>query len=50
MKVRVAFTIDVDAAAWCDAYGIDRAEVRADVIEYVRSNVVSGLVEMGLAK
>lgn len=31
MKVKVQVTIDVDAEAWAEEYGIDKADVRTDV-------------------
>jgi hypothetical protein len=35
MKIRIpAQTITVDAEAWAIAYGVDRADVRADIAAY----------------
>lgn len=34
MKVRVSFTVDIDADAWADEFGCDRADVRRDVQDY----------------
>jgi hypothetical protein len=35
MKIRIpAQTITVDADAWAVAYGVDHADVRADVVAY----------------
>lgn len=49
MKVRVAFTLDVDNVRWAAAYGTgtDQAEVRADVQHYVENYVRSWFVEHG---
>lgn len=43
MKVRVAFTVEVDEQAWMTAYGIDRKDVRADINEYVKQALLEHL-------
>ena len=51
MKIRVAFTVDIDRKAWTDSYGdMEIGEVVRDVRTYVEDNVVSGLRDMGLWK
>ena len=35
MKVKVSFTIDIDAEAWANEFGIDKSEVRSDVQQYL---------------
>lgn len=35
MKVKVSYTVDIDAEAWESEFGIERAEVRADVQRYL---------------
>jgi len=45
MKVRVAFTVEVDADKWADAYGIETDQVRADVNAYVYHGFLSYLTE-----
>lgn len=42
IRVVTTVTLDVDATAWSEAYGIDAeksAEIRADVKEYVHQSV-----------
>lgn len=34
MKVRVEVTVELDAEAWAEEYGIDESEVREDFKEY----------------
>jgi hypothetical protein len=48
MRVRVAFTVDVAPDAWADEYGVERSEVRADVIRYVENSVRAHLDALGL--
>ena len=36
MKVRIAFTVDIDPQAWADIYGVDVSEVRQDVNYWAR--------------
>lgn len=40
MKVRIAFTVDIDPDAWALEYGVPLAEVRSDVQDYVRYGVI----------
>ena len=35
MKVKVSYTIDIDAEAWANEFGLDKSEVRADVQRYM---------------
>jgi hypothetical protein len=35
MKVKVSYTIDIDADAWANEFGLDKSEVRADVQQYL---------------
>lgn len=48
MKVRVAFTVEVDAQAWADEYGVEVDAVREDVRSYVASSVREHLSDLGL--
>ena len=47
MKIKVQFTVDVNPDVWCDAYGVDRADVRDDVREYARNAVTAWIIENG---
>ena len=47
MKVRIAFTVDVDVNAWADAYGMDRKDVPNDVRAWAFHGIVSKLEEAG---
>jgi hypothetical protein len=35
MKVKVSFTIDINAEAWANEFGLDKSEVRKDVQDYL---------------
>lgn len=35
MKVKVSYTIDIDADGWADEFGLDKSQVRADVQQYL---------------
>lgn len=35
MKVKVSYTIDINAEAWANEFGLDGKEVRADVQQYL---------------
>lgn len=48
MRVRVEFTLEVDAAAWTAEYGTPAAEVRQDVQDWVRYSVREQLRSQGL--
>lgn len=48
MKVKVSFTLDVDVQAWAAEYGIDPAEVRADVRNHTEQGVRDQLGGLGL--
>lgn len=39
MKIAVTVVIEVDAEAWADEYGIDKADVRDDIKQYVLTGV-----------
>ena len=43
MKVRVSFTVDIDAEAWAREYGVPMNEVRADVNRYVSQGMYDHL-------
>jgi len=43
MKVRVAFTLDVDPEGWANEFGIERAEVSQDVKVYFETIATSQL-------
>lgn len=44
MKVRVNVTVELDAEAWAEEYGIDESEVRKDFQEYAE-NVIRNLAD-----
>lgn len=51
IRVVTTITLDVDAMAWAEAYGLDAsksAEIRADVKECIRQNVTEHFRDMGL--
>jgi len=50
MKVRISFTVDVDAEAWMGEYGVGRDEVRSDVQEHAAYLVAQLYREMGVAR
>lgn len=50
MKIRIAFTLDVDAAAWAEEYGCDRRDVRSDVVSYVSQEAWTHLRDRGLIR
>lgn len=35
MKVRISYSVDIDAEAWADEFGLEQSEVRADVQRYL---------------
>jgi hypothetical protein len=39
MKIRVTLTVEIDAKAWADNYGVDPEDVRNDVRQYILTNV-----------
>ena len=47
MKVRITFTVDVDADAWMANYGVDRRDVPNDVRAWAHHGIVSQLEEIG---
>lgn len=50
MKIRVAFTLDIDVDAYTNEYGVERSEVRADLQALARSAIESHLRDLGLAR
>lgn len=53
MKVRVAFTIDVDPQAWEANYGVpasDPGAIRRDVQTYVENGARDHMRDLGLLK
>jgi hypothetical protein len=48
MKVRVAFTVDIDPVAWRLNYGVDRRKVNADVKTYIENGARQQLREVGV--
>ena len=48
MKVKIEFTIHVDADGWATEYGIDRTDVRDDVKSHVHYLTLAQLKEMNL--
>ena len=49
MKVKISFTIDINADSWAAEFGIDKADVRKDVQSYVGSEAWANLRDRGLA-
>lgn len=39
MKIKVTVTVDVDAEAWMEEYGIPKREVRQDVCSAISASV-----------
>lgn len=31
MKVKISYTLEIDADAWANEFGLDKSEVRADI-------------------
>jgi hypothetical protein len=50
MKVRVSFTVDINADAWATEYGIEPSGVRDDVKQYVEFMAEGHLERLGLLK
>ena len=48
MKIKVDVTLDIDAKAWADEYGLDHQDVRADVKQYVELLVREQILTLGL--
>jgi hypothetical protein len=46
MKVRLDFTVDIDATAWIENYGVEAQEVRDDVERHAKYIVISELDAM----
>lgn len=42
MKVRLTVTLEVDAEAWANEYGLDKDEVRKDVRASIETSVIDG--------
>ena len=43
IKVRVNFTVEIDAETWATEYGIELQDVRSDVKTYIENGVNSHL-------
>lgn len=43
MKVRISFTVDIDADMWAEAYGLEKREVRPDVQTWAKAQVMETL-------
>lgn len=51
MKVKINFTVDIDAEAWAREYGVPMNEVRTDVNRYVSHGMYDHLYrELGMEK
>jgi hypothetical protein len=50
VRVRVSFTVEVDAQAWAGAYGLDVSEVRQDVNTYALSSMLAHIDDNGLGE
>ena len=48
MKIRVSFTVDLDARGWAAEYGLDASEVREDFQRYVADGITGELDSRGL--
>ena len=50
MKIRMAFTVEVDPDAWVNTYGCAREDVREDVRSYLLNQITQsvGAEETGL--
>jgi hypothetical protein len=48
VKVRVVLDLDIDPDAWMLEYGVERAEVRKDVQEYVANGTRDHLSSLGV--
>ena len=47
VKIKVSFTLDVNADSWCYEYGITPQDVRADVQSYFEYMAKGQLCEIG---
>lgn len=50
MKVNVSVTLDIDVDAWMTDYGIERAEVRADVQTWGKHLLIMAASDNGVLK
>lgn len=50
MKIRIAFTIDVDPDAWTEEFGTDRTEIRDNVLSWAHAQVALELNDRGLLR
>ena len=48
MKVKVSFTIEIDADAWELNYGTPRQDIREDVKNYAESAVIEQFAAVGV--
>lgn len=49
MKVRIAFTVDIDPIAWAENYGVSSSDVRPDVQNYAEQVVLQQFEESGVS-
>jgi hypothetical protein len=50
MKIRIAFTVDVDTDAWIQEFSTDPAEIRDDVLRWAHAQVALELDDRGLLR
>ena len=48
MKIKIEFTIDIDADAYAHEYGIENSEVRNDVKSQVTDNAICLFQSLGV--
>lgn len=48
MRVKVSFTIDINADGWAEEYGLERKDVRADVVTHVTNMATGAVAQLGL--
>lgn len=48
MKVKIEFTVDIDPKAWVEEFATERSEVRRDVKDFVRGEVMEDLNDRGV--
>jgi len=48
VKIKIEFTIpNLDADAWAEEYGLDKSEVREDVRNYIRGEILEAFRDRG---
>lgn len=50
MKVRVTATVEIDAQAWAEEYGIDPADVRKDVQAHLADSLQQHVDSLGVGR